>query len=175
MPKKTEPADVIDAEGVSRELRRFQLLIRLFKQYADVNRAEIARRTGIDETHLSKLCNTEKYGYTGLSADIVRMVRDGLQTSPDFFFDPELIPVQSEGELLQVYSLDAQRQKNWQRSVEERLQELTSAKVEQGAKLLELQAEVARKDHEIMRLKTELASARSGGPSRPRTRTRPPA
>ena len=171
MPKSK--ATPVAPEGISRELRRFQLLVRLFREYANVNRAEIARRTGIDETHLSKLCNTEKYGYTGLSADIVRMVRDGLQTSPDFFFDPELIPTTNEAELLQVYSLDAQRQKNWQRSVEERLQELTTAKVEHTARLLELQAEVERKNHEILRLKNELAAARGGG-TRSRSRTRPP-
>jgi len=158
-------ADPVDPVGVSRELRRFQLLIRLLRDVANMNRAEMARRTGIDETHLSKLVNTEKYGYTGLSADIVRMVRDGLQISPDFFFDPELVPVPHEADLLTVYSLDAQRQKNWQRSVEERLRELTNAKIETSAQLLELQAEVRRKELEIERLKAELNSR----PPPPRT------
>src|ERR1700759_797988 len=63
-----KPSVPVDTEGISRELRRFQLLIRLLRDVANVNRAEMARRTGIDETHLSKLVNTEKYGYTGLSA-----------------------------------------------------------------------------------------------------------
>lgn len=175
MPKhEHSPPPAEDVEGISRELRRFQLLVRLLRQYAGINRAEMAKRTGITESHISKLCNAENYGYTGLSTDIVRMVRDGLQTSPDFFFDPELVPVPHEADLLQVYSLDAQRQKNWQRSVEERLGELTKAKVEHTARLLELQAEVERKDLEINRLKGDLAAARANQP-RNRTRTRPPA
>lgn len=157
MGKRQEP---IDTEGISRELRRFQLLIRLLRDYANVNRAEVARRTGIDETHISKLCNTEKYGYTGLSTDIVRKVRDGIKISTDFIFDPELKPV-PEAELLKVYSLDEQREKKWQRSVDEQLRDLATWKIDQTAKTLELQAELVRKDHEINRLKLELALAQA--------------
>lgn len=168
MAKHEHPPPVSDVEGVSRELRRFQLLVRLLRQYAGISRAEMARRTGILESHISKLCNTEKYGYTGLSTDIVRKVRDGIKISTEFIFDPELKPV-PESELLNVYSIDAQREKKWQQSVDEQLRSLASWKIDQTAKTLELQAELVRKDHEINRLKNELAAAQqTSGPPRKR-------
>jgi transcriptional regulator with XRE-family HTH domain len=163
MPKSRGQPESVDVEGISVELRRFQLLVRLMRQHAGINRAEISRRTGIDETHLSKLCNPERTGRTGLSADIVRQVRIGLNISPDFFFDPQLKNVADEADLLKVYSLDEQRQKKWQASVDEQLHELSQFR-------LEMQAMLAMKDHEINRLKHELAqAAQNGGP-----RKRPP-
>jgi transcriptional regulator with XRE-family HTH domain len=161
MAKKAHPPTE-DVEGISRELRRFQLLVRLLGTYAGINRAEMARRTGIDESHISKLCNTEKYGYTGLSTDIVRKVRDGIKISTEFIFDPELKPV-PEADLLKVYSLDEQREKKWRQAVDEQLRGLATWKVDQTAKTLELQAELTRKDHEINRLKLELAQALNNG------------
>jgi hypothetical protein len=166
MAKHERPPPTEDVEGISRELRRFQLLVRLLGEYGKVSRAEMARRTGILESHISRLCNPEKYGYTGLSTDIVRKVRDGIKISTDFIFDPELKEV-PEADLLRVYSLDEQREKKWQRSVDEQLRGLATWKIEQTAKTLELQAELVRKDHEINRLKNELAAAQNGsGPKR---------
>lgn len=146
--------------GISRELRRFQLLVAVLRE-SGINQAEMARRTGIDSTHINKLCNPEKYGYTGLSTDIVRKVRDGLNISTDIFFDKELRAVSEQKDLLNVYSLSDEREKKWQRSVEERLHELGQFKHESTARILEMQAALERKEHEINRLKRELAQAQT--------------
>lgn len=168
-PKPSEPP--VDVEGLTRELRRFQLLIHLFAKYANINMAEVARRTGIEYSHLTRLVKPNGRSYTGLSATIVRKVKDGLHISPAFIFDDELAPVRSEADLLNVYSLDEQRAKNWRNSVEERLGELAQHKIETGARMLELEAQLARKDSEILKLKQELSAAQG---QRQRVKTRPP-
>lgn len=168
MAKAKQSSDpAVDIEGLTRELRRFQLLVQLMERHVGWNMAEIARRTGIEYSHLTRLVRPNGRSYTGLSASIVRQVKDGLHISPAFFFDDELAPVRSESDLLNVYSLDEQRAKNWRNSVEERLSELAQHKIETGARMLELEALVARKDTEILRLKQELSG-------RPRVKTRQP-
>jgi transcriptional regulator with XRE-family HTH domain len=162
---KTTVDPPVDVEGLSRELRRFQLLIRLMTQYAGVNMPELAKRTGIEYTHLTKLVKPNGRSYTGLSADIVRKVKDGLNISPDIFFDDELIAVRSEAELLNVYSMDEARKKQWMRTMEERMNSFDQFRIESRAELLEMRATLERKDLEINRLKHELAQARL-----PRTR-----
>ena len=156
-----------DIEGVSRELRRFQLLVQLFDRHRDLNMAEIARRTGINYSHLTKLMKPQGGSYTGLSAEIVRKMRDGLQISPDFVFDDQLAPVRDEADLLNVYSLEETRRKQWMQRMEQRMLEVEQFKIESGARLLELQAQLDRKENEVLRLKHELATAQA---SRPRTR-----
>lgn len=154
-------------EPISRELRRFQLLIRRLRD-SGVSQAEMARRTGIDSTHINRLANAEKYGYTGLSADIVRKVRDGLKISSEYFFET-LAKDADPDPLANVYSLDAEREKVWRSSVDEALHELRQHKHVTDARLLELQAQIVSKDREIDRLKHELAQAHSAT-SRARTR-----
>lgn len=153
-----------DIEGVSRELRRFQLLIQLFDRHRDLNMAEIARRTGINYSHLTKLMKPQGGSYTGLSADIVRKMRDGLQISPDFIFDDTLAPVRDEADLLNVYSLEETRKKQWMQRMEGRMLEVEQFKIESTARMLELQAQLERKETEILRLKHELATALSARP-----------
>lgn len=156
-----------DIEGVSRELRRFQLLVKLFDRHRSLNMAEIARRTGIDYSHLTKLMKPLSGRYTGLSADIIRKMRDGLQISPDFIFDDQLSPVHTEDDLLNVYSLEETRKKQWMQRMEARMLDLEQFKIESTARSLELQAQLERKETEILRLKHELATALA---TRPRTR-----
>lgn len=164
MPKNKSAAEPVeDIEGLSRELRRLQLLVQLVDKYRDLNMAEVARRTGVNYSHLTKLMKPDGRGYTGLSADIVRKMRDGLQISPDFFFDPELSPVRSEEDLLNIYSLEEQRQKRWQQGMEARMLDFDKFRIEHSARLLELQAQLERKDSEILRLKHELAGAQARG------------
>lgn len=154
-----------DIEGVSRELRRFQLLVRLLERHRGYKMPEVAKRTGIDYSHLTKLMKPQGGSYTGLSADIVRKMRDGLQISPDFIFDDHLAPVREEADLLNVYSLEETRKKQWMQRMEGRMLEVEQFKVEAGARMLELQAQLERKENEILRLKHDLAQA-----SQPRTR-----
>jgi transcriptional regulator with XRE-family HTH domain len=158
-----------DIEGVSRELRRFQLLVRLFERHRGYKMPEVAKRTGIDYSHLTKLMKPQGGSYTGLSADIVRKMRDGLQISPDFIFDDQLAPVRDEADLLNVYSLDETRKKQWMQRMERRMLDVEQFKVEAVARMLELQAQLERKENEILRLKHELEKAQAAA-SRPRTR-----
>jgi transcriptional regulator with XRE-family HTH domain len=149
-------------EPISRELRRFQLLVRILHD-AGVSQAEMARRTGIGGTHINKLMNAEKYGYTGLSAEIVRKVREGLNLSTDFFFDPTLKNAKTETDLLNVYSLDERRERAWQKRVDDQLHELQTFR-------LELQSQLVSKDQEIGRLQRELAEVRSSSAKKRPTR-----
>lgn len=168
MAKSRDVGDpTIDIEGVSRELRRFQLLVRLFERHRGLKMPEVAKRTGIDYSHLTKLMKPQAGSYTGLSADIVRKMRDGLQISPDFVFDDQLAPVRDEADLLNVYSLEETRKKQWMQRMEGRMLDLEQFKIESTARSLELQAQLERKETEILRLKHELATALS---ERPRTR-----
>lgn len=163
MPRQSPPKA---AEPITRELRRFQLLISRLREVG-VSQAEMARRTGIDSTHINRLANAEKYGYTGLSADIVRKVRDGLKISSEYFF--EKLPQDADPDpLANVYSLDAEREKVWKSSINDAVHELLQHKHATDARLLELQAALVMKDREIDRLKHELERERSA--ARPRTR-----
>lgn len=153
------PSIVLDE--ITRELTRFILLVSKLRE-SGVSQAEMARRTGIDSTHINKLCNPKKYGYTGLSTDIVRKVRDGLNLSTDLFFDETL----RGDDVLNVYSLDEERQKKWQRSVEDRLHEFSEFRHESKARMLELQAALERKDGEIDRLKRELSQVPKRRPTK---------
>lgn len=148
-------------DEITRELSRFILLVSKLVE-SGIKQAEIARKTGIHSTHINKLCNPKKYGYTGLSTDIVRKVRDGLNLSTDLFFDEQL----RGDDVLNVYSLDEERQKKWQRSVEDRLHEFSEFRHESKARMLELQAALERKDGEIDRLKRELSQTQAQVPKR---------
>lgn len=139
---------------ITRELRRFIWLIRQLEKEG-LKQAEIGRRIGMKPDHLNRLVNAEKYGYTGLSAEIVRGVRDGLNISTDYFFDD----YEQERPARQLYSLDQARQQKLMADIVDRLQRLEQSDHEKAALLWELRAGNERKDAEIARLKAELARA----------------
>lgn len=145
------------------ELRRFIWLVAQLRA-AGIGQAEMARRTGIESSHINRLANAETHGYTGLSADIVRKVRDGLNISPDYFFDQ----YEDERPAMPLYSLDQKRRENWSNQVDDRLAKLEQAQIQEKARISELEAALYRKDAEIERLKHELAvaSRRNGGGSK---------
>lgn len=125
---------------VQPELRLFGQLVVEFQREHGVNAAELARRTGIEYTHLKKLCTPEKYGYTGLSMDIVRKVRNTLQISADYF----LQDIDTARPALPLYSLDKKRQEVWTTKVDERLHETQQAIHDIRAEMSELRTELHR-------------------------------
>lgn len=152
MAKDTRGAK--SSREITVELRRFIWLVSQLKA-AGIGQAEMARRTGIESSHINRLANAETHGYTGLSADIVRKVRDGLSISTDYFFDM----YEGERPALPLYSLDQKRRENWNNTVEDRLAKLERSQAQEKAHMAELEAALHRKDAEIERLKHELELA----------------
>lgn len=150
-PKGGSPS----SKELTTELRRFIWLVAHLKDSHGIGQAEMARRTGIDSSHINRLANAETHGYTGLSADIVRKVRDGLNISTDYFFD------QYEGQrpAIPLYSLDQKRREAWNNTVEDRLAALEQSQAQAAARTAQLEASVHQKDAEIERLKHELTLA----------------
>lgn len=70
----------------TREGQRFSWLI-LQLERKGLSQAEIGRRTGISPTHLNQLRNIERGGRSGIGAEIVRKVKDGLHIDPAYFFE----------------------------------------------------------------------------------------
>jgi transcriptional regulator with XRE-family HTH domain len=157
---KTPNDEQKPVKPITRELRRFIWLIHQFENEG-FSQAEIGRRIGMKPDHLNRLVNAEKYGYTGLSAEIVRGVRDGLNISTDYFYDD----YEPERPARQLYSLDQVRQQKVLADIVERLQKLEQSDHEKTAQLWELRAVNERKDAEIAKLRRELDQARV-----PRTR-----
>jgi len=142
-----------DVKEITRELRRFSWLVTQLVRDTDLSQAQIGRLLGMDKGHLSRLVNYENASYTGLSADIVRKVRDQLKISPDYFFDDY------EGEAknaVKIYSLDAARKKardaeldDWRHTVDQEMREMRSL-------MLDMQKALISKDSEIAHLRREL-------------------
>jgi transcriptional regulator with XRE-family HTH domain len=158
-----ESRGVRPGKPITTELQRFIWLVAQLKA-AGIGQAEMARRTGIESSHINRLANAERYGYTGLSADIVRKVRDGLNISPDYFLDN----YETERPALQLYSLDAQRREKWNHTVEDRLAALEAQLHNLLIRITESDIALRRKDAEIDRLKHELEKAGRRKPKTPR-------
>jgi transcriptional regulator with XRE-family HTH domain len=146
----------VKGEEVTRELIRFSLLVTQLVRDTDLSQAQIGRLLGMDKGHLSKLVNYETAGYTGLSADIVRKVRDQLKISPEYFFDD----YEGEAEALKVYSLDAARKKARDAVVDDRLHTIEQEMREMRTVMLDMQKALISKDSEIARLRHELERPR---------------
>lgn len=162
MGSKTDVPRNAKGEPVTRELIRFSWLVLQLTRDTSLSQAEIGRLLGMDKGHLSRLVNYENANYTGLSADIVRNVRDQLKISPEYFFDD----YEGEADALKVYSLDEARKKrreaeweDWRHSVDQERRELRSL-------MLDMQKALIAKDSEIAGLRRELDKR----PSLPRPR-----
>lgn len=49
--------------------------------------ADVARKTGIEASWLSKVRNYETVGLTAVSSDVIEKLRDSLRLNPAYFFD----------------------------------------------------------------------------------------
>lgn len=142
------------ASPISRELQRFVWLIRQLKELDGMKAVEIASKTGIDYSHLTKLSTPERYGYTGLSVEILRKSCNALGISADYFLEDY------DGERIarHVYSLDAKRKQVWQSGMDDRVHAVEQEMRELRALLV---SSLDRKDAEIDRLRNELRQARA--------------
>lgn len=108
----------------TREAHRLRLLCGLLAdpghpELGRLNRARIAELTGVDISHLHKICIQDRP--RGLGADIVRKMRDGLRIDPWFFFDD------AEPTSLNIYVLSKERVKRSLADHESRLVALEEA------------------------------------------------
>jgi len=149
---------------LSREGLRFHwLLNQLYQSGKGMPQEEMCRRTGLSKSYLSTWINITKdanAGRTGFGAEIVRRVKDGFQTSPDYFFD------EYDGEVdHRLYSLEERRTEN-------RMARVEKQQAETASQLERILAMLAQKDvliHEqeselkLLRHKLEVAERRTVG------------
>ena len=111
----------------------------------------MARRTGVESSHINKLRSYEKYGRKGLGADIIRLVRDGLKVDVAYFYDDY------EGERdYRLYPLSAKRD-------EKRVSALEEADGRHDLAIAQLNARLAQLEAQNIALKVELASTTRKG------------
>ena len=110
----------------------------------------MCRRTGISATHLNQLRNIERGSRSGIGAEIVRKVKDGLQIDPAYFFDDY------EGEKpFQLFLLSAKRDEKRVSAIEEGLATAQRVAADQAVKLAQLEALVLRQAQELDRAKAK--------------------
>lgn len=144
----------------TREGQRFSWLV-LQLEREGLSQAEICRRTGISTTHLNQLRNIERGGRSGIGAEIVRKVKDGLQIDPAYFFDDY------EGEKpFQLFLLSAKRDEKRVSALEDGLASAQRTAASQAVELAQLRELLLRQTQEYDRAKT------TPRPPSPRTRTR---
>lgn len=104
--------------SLTREALRFHYLIVQYERQG-ITQSELSRRTGIHQTYLSKFRNPENSGRTSIGAEIIRAIKEGLQVSPNFFFDDY------EGERpVSLYPINAEREKARNSDVDAQITEL---------------------------------------------------
>lgn len=140
----------------TREAQRLAwLLQQLYRE--GLSQADVARRTGIGQSHLSAIQSVTVGGNRGIGAHIVRLVRDGLRIHPDYFYDDY------EGEVdHKVYSLSEKREERRFKSIEKAQADQARQLAEVTAKLADygrLAAENLEKDQRIAELERALARA----------------
>jgi transcriptional regulator with XRE-family HTH domain len=132
----------------TREGQRFSWLILQLEQKG-LSQAEICRRTGIAPSHLNQLRNIERGSRSGIGAEIVRKVKDGLGIDPAYFFDDY------EGQKpFELYSLSAKRDENRVAAIEKGL-------AEDQRQVATLQTELAKLRELVVAQGAELATTRA--------------
>lgn len=138
---------------LTREGQRFSWLVVQLEREG-LSQAEICRRTGISTTHLNQLRNIERGSRSGIGAEIVRKVKDGLQIDPAYFFDDY------EGEKpFQLFLLSAKRDEKRVSALEDGLAAAQRTAASQAVELARL---------------NELLLRQTQGYERPRSQTPPP-
>jgi len=74
------------SHGPTREGQRFHWLIHQLKDDG-IDGAQLHRLTGINQAHISAFKNIEGSGKSGIGAEIVRKLKEGLGLDPDYFYD----------------------------------------------------------------------------------------
>lgn len=114
-----------------------------------MSQAEISRRTGIGQTHINAIRNMETVGARGIGAHIVRLVRDGLGISTDYFYDDY------EGEAdHKVYQLSKKREERRFSAIEQEQAQVRRELADMGSKL----ADYGRLAAENLELKQQNAA-----------------
>lgn len=145
----------------TREGQRFSWLV-LQLEREGLSQAEICRRTGISTTHLNQLRNIERGGRSGIGAEIVRKVKDGLHIDPAYFFDDY------EGEKpFQLFLLSAKRDEKRVSALEDGLASTQRTAASQAVELAQLRELLLRQTQEYERTRTPTQP-----PPRPGARTR---
>jgi transcriptional regulator with XRE-family HTH domain len=137
--------------GPTRELLRLRWLIMQLERDG-IGQAELARRTGMTTSYVNAIRNPDRGRNSGIGAEIVRQMKDGLGLSEKYFFDDY------DGERpYAMYLLDAKRE-------ERRIDTLSEEQSSLRADFAQLRAELAERDaahsRELAALEAELAQAR---------------
>ncbi|RPH75610.1 XRE family transcriptional regulator, partial [bacterium] len=125
---KVEPRETARRMGRTRRDEPTRELVRLSRLIVDCEhnglpQAELAALTGLKISYLNQIRNYDKYGKTGVGAEIVRLVMKGLGIEPEYFFGDY------EGDRpYTMYLLSAKRDEKRVTAIEQRL-----ARTEQSA------------------------------------------
>lgn len=155
-------------DGPTREFQRLHWLV-IQLERDGIGQAELARRTGMTTSYVNAIRNPDRGRNSGMGAEIVRKMKDGMGLDPRYFYDDY-----EDQRDYKIYLLDAKRE-------EKRFEQLASAQDALRADFAKLRAELMERDakhaREVAQLESELADARrqlgkrpSPSPSRRRTR-----
>src|ERR1700759_462489 len=123
----------------TREALRFHWAILYFEQKLGVSGSELARRTGIHQTHINAFRNIQSSGRTGIGAEIVRKMKDGVGLDPAYFFDDY------EGQCpAELYLLDRKRDEARAAELAKQLSQLSSKMTTMEQELAEMRLERGR-------------------------------
>lgn len=140
----------------TREGLRFHWLIHQLERKG-VNGAELARRTGVRESHINGFKNIETSRRTGIGAEMIRRMKDGVGLDPRYFFDDY------EGERPhELYLLDAKREERRHEELMAKLSQISQRQLDIEVKLAQLAAQDARRDSRIDALESGRKPAPSG-------------
>ena len=136
----------------TRELQRFRWLI-VQLQKKGITQAELARRTGMTTSYVNAIRNSDRGRNSGIGAEIVRKMKDGLRLSEKYFFDDY------DGERpFEMYLLDAKRE---EKQIERVMTEQSAVR----ADVAKLRAEIADRDalhyRHVATLEAQLAETRA--------------
>lgn len=144
-------------DGPTREFQRLHWLVVQLERDG-VGQAELARRTGMTTSYVNAIRNPDRGRNSGMGAEIVRKMKDGMGLDPRYFYDDY-----EEQRDYKIYLLDAKRE-------ERRYEQLAQAQSALRADFAKLRAELLERDakhaREVVSLEDELAAARRQSPPR---------
>lgn len=148
----------------TRELLRLYWLIKQAEENG-LGQQELARLTGIKISYLNQIRNYDKYGKTGVGAEIVRLVMKGLGLEAEYFFGDY------EGERpYTIYLLSAKRDEKRVTAIERRLDRTEQSDATRDMVVAELKARLLEQEQKVAAMEAqERTRARQPAPA-PRTR-----